>query len=132
MTFLEVMASFVGSMVCVIVIIGLVNIVEGYDFYEPPESIPGWITTLVVYMVFVLLFSLFFEIKHSTEKANKLFKQPEITQIGTFDGCNVSYVNRGNQSVSFYIAKCNNTETRTTIEQHPKTGSKVTTTIVEK
>ena len=30
-------------------------------------------------------------------------------------GCNVSYVNRGNQVNSFYIAKCNNTETRTTI-----------------
>ena len=73
-----------------------------------------------------------FNVKHTSEKNKQLLQKPEIVQIGTFNGCNVSYVNRGYQVNSFYIAKCNNAETRTTIEQHPKSGTKITTTIVEK
>jgi hypothetical protein len=73
-----------------------------------------------------------FDAKHTSEKNKQLLQKPEIVQIGIFNGCNVSYVNRGYQVNSFYIAKCNNTETRTTIEQHPKSGTKITTTIVEK
>ncbi len=31
---------------------------------------------------------------------------PEITDIGEFDGCSVRYVNRGTHGQSFYLAKC--------------------------
>jgi hypothetical protein len=97
-----------------------------------PESLIGWSATIVSYFLFVILLMIVFDAKHTSEKNKQLLQKPEIVQIGTFNGCNVSYVNRGNQVNSFYIAKCNTTETRTTIEQHPKRGTNVTTTIVEK
>ena len=38
---------------------------------------------------------------------------PKITQIGTFDGCNVKLVDRGTTFRSFYIARCDNKTTTT-------------------
>ena len=129
----EVFAIIIGSIVCTIMTIGLINIIEGNDFFDLiPESLIGWSATIVSYFLFVILLMMVFDAKHTFEKNKQLLQNPEIVQIGIFEGCNVSYVNRGNQVNSFYIAKCNNTETRTTIEQHPKSGTKITTTIVEK
>ena len=133
MTNQEVFAIIIGSIACTVMIIGLINIIEGNDFFDLiPESLIGWSATIVSYFLFVILLMILFNAKHTSEKNKQLLQKPEIVQIGTFNGCNVSYVNRGNQVNSFYIAKCNNTETRTTIEQHPKSGTKITTTIVEK
>ena len=133
MTNQEVFAIIIGSIACTVMIIGLINIIEGNDFFDLiPESLIGWSATIVSYFSFVILLMILFNAKHISEKNKQLLQKPEIVQIGIFNGCNVSYVNRGYQVNSFYIAKCNNTETRTTIEQHPKSGTKITTTIVEK
>ena len=133
MTNQEVFAIIIGSIACTVMTIGLINIIEGNDFFDLiPESLIGWSATIVSYFLFVILLMIVFDAKHTSEKNKQLLQKPEIVQIGIFNGCNVSYVNRGYQVNSFYIAKCNNTETRTTIEQHPKSGTKITTTIVEK
>ena len=133
MTNQEVFAIIIGSIACTVMIIGLINILEGNDFFDLiPESLIGWSATITSYFLFVILLMVVFNVKHTSEKNKQLLQKPEIVQIGTFNGCNVSYVNRGYQVNSFYIAKCNNTETRTTIEQHPKSGTKITTTIVKK
>ena len=133
MTNQEVFAIIIGSIACTVMTIGLINIIEGNDFFDLiPESLIGWSATIVSYFLFVILLMILFNAKHTSEKNKQLLQKPEIVQIGIFNGCNVSYVNRGYQVNSFYIAKCNNTETRTTIEQHPKSGTKNTTTIVEK
>ena len=133
MTNQEVFAIIIGSIACTVMIIGLINIIEGNDFFDLiPESLIGWSATIASYFIFVILLMIVFDAKHTSEKNKQLLQKPEIVQIGIFNGCNVSYVNRGYQVNSFYIAKCNNTETRTTIEQHPKSGTKITTTIVEK
>lgn len=133
MTNQEVFAIIIGSIACTVMIIGLINILEGNDFFDLiPESNIGWIVIIGGYLIWVIVFMLIFMLINDSEKNKQLLQKPEIVQIGTFDGCNVSYVNRGYQVNSFYIAKCNNTETRTTIEQHPKSGTKITTTIVEK
>jgi len=133
MTNQEVFAIIIGSIACTVMIIGLINIIEGNDFFDLiPESLIGWSATITSYFLFVILLMVVFNVKHTSEKNKQLLQKPEIVKIGIFNGCNVSYVNRGYQVNSFYIAKCNNTETRTTIEQHPKSGTKITTTIVEK
>ena len=133
MTNQEVFAIIIGSIACTVMTIGLINIIEGNDFFDLiPESLIGWSATITSYFLFVILLMVVFNVKHTSEKNKQLLQKPEIVQIGIFNGCNVSYVNRGYQVNSFYIAKCNNTETRTTIEQHPKSGTKITTTIVEK
>jgi len=43
----------------------------------------------------------------------KQVKNPEIYDLGTFDGCGVKYVNRGYKDNSFYIARCGTTSTAT-------------------
>lgn len=133
MTNQEVFAIIIGSIACTVMIIGLINIIEGNDFFDLiPESLIGWSATIVSYFLFVILLMIVFDAKHTFEKNKQLLQKPEIVTIGIFEGCSVVYVNRGQAKYSFYIAKCNNTETRTTIEQHPKSGTKITTTIVEK
>lgn len=133
MTSLQVFATIIGSIVCVILMHVIINILEGNDIFDLiPESNIEWIVIIGGYLIWVIVFMFIFMMINDSEKNKQLLQKPEIVQIGTFDGCNVSYVNRGYQVNSFYIAKCNNTETRTTIEQHPKSGTKITTTIVEK
>lgn len=133
MTSLQVFATIIGSIACVILMHVIINILEGNDIFDLiPESNIGWIVIIGGYLIWVIVFMFIFMMINDSEKNKQLLQKPEIVQIGTFDGCNVSYVNRGYQVNSFYIAKCNNTETRTTIEQHPKSGTKITTTIVEK
>lgn len=133
MTSLQVFVTIIGSIVCVILMNVVINILEGNDIFDLiPESNIGWVVIIGGYLIWVIVFMLIFTLINDSEKNKQLLQKPEIVQIGTFDGCNVSYVNRGYQVNSFYIAKCNNTETRTTIEQHPKSGTKITTTIVEK
>ena len=133
MTSLQVFATIIGSIACVILMHVIINILEGNDIFDLiPESNIGWVVIIVGYLIWVIVFMLIFMMINDSEKNKQLLQKPEIVQIGIFNGCNVSYVNRGYQVNSFYIAKCNNTETRTTIEQHPKSGTKITTTIVEK
>ena len=133
MTNQEVFAIIIGSIACTVMTIGLINIIEGNDFFDLiPESLIGWSATIASYFIFVILLMIVFDAKHTFEKNKQLLQKPEIVTIGIFEGCSVVYVNRGQANYSFYIAKCNNTETRTTIEQHPKSGTKITTTIVEK
>ena len=133
MTSLQVFATIIGSIACVILMNVIVNILEGNDLFDLiPESNIGWFAIIGGYLIWVIIFMFIFMMINDSEKNKQLLQKPEIVQIGIFNGCNVSYVNRGYQVNSFYIAKCNNTETRTTIEQHPKSGTKITTTIVEK
>lgn len=133
MTSLQVFATIIGSIACVILMHVIINILEGNDIFDLiPESNIEWVVIIVGYLIWVIVFMFIFMMINDSEKNKQLLQNPEIVQIGIFAGCNVSYVNRGNQVNSFYIAKCNNTETRTTIEQHPKSGTKITTTIVEK
>ena len=133
MTSLQVFATIIGSIACVILMHVIINILEGNDFFDLiPESNIGWIVIIGGYLIWVIVFMLIFMLINDSEKNKQLLQKPEIVTIGIFEGCSVVYVNRGQAKYSFYIAKCNNTETRTTIEQHPKSGTKITTTIVEK
>jgi hypothetical protein len=47
---------------------------------------------------------------------------PETSVIGTYDGCEVSFVNRGYQELSFYMAKCPGNSTSTTRNYTVKSG----------
>lgn len=47
------------------------------------------------------------------EVAAAKYAAPEVTNVGTFDGCEVKYVDRGYQINSFYLAKCASTATLT-------------------
>jgi len=49
-----------------------------------------------------------------TEKEEALRANPETAAIGTFDGCEVSFVNRGYNELNFYMAKCPGNSTTTT------------------
>lgn len=49
----------------------------------------------------------------SDPRRDTMATNPETTVIGTFEGCSVSYVDRGYNIKSFYIAKCGNTTTTT-------------------
>lgn len=40
------------------------------------------------------------------KEEDELLKNPQTKDIGTFEGCDVKYVDRGYQSKSFYLAKC--------------------------
>lgn len=42
-----------------------------------------------------------------------LKNKPEIIEMGVHEGCNVKYINRGVRDDSFFIAKCDNTQTLT-------------------
>lgn len=48
-----------------------------------------------------------------SEGTTQLKSNPQIVNIGTIEGCEVKYVNRGYKDNSFYIAKCNGTQTTT-------------------
>ena len=47
------------------------------------------------------------------EESKRLLKSPAISDIGVFDGCQVKFIDRGNESRSFYIARCESTHTTT-------------------
>jgi uncharacterized lipoprotein YehR (DUF1307 family) len=51
---------------------------------------------------------------------------PDITKLGTFDGCEVKYVDRGYESNSFYMAKCGNTVTQSSLFQSGKIQERMT------
>lgn len=48
------------------------------------------------------------------EEAQALLANPAVVQVGVFEGCKVTYINRGYESTSFYIAKCNGDTTTVT------------------
>jgi major membrane immunogen (membrane-anchored lipoprotein) len=47
------------------------------------------------------------------EQAKAMLTNPDIVNVGTYDGCEVKFIDRGYQTQSFYLAKCNNTTTVT-------------------
>ncbi len=57
-------------------------------------------------------------------KAEYKRKNPEITLVGTFDGCEVKFYERGWTSENFYIAKCVNAEKTTTVSSFERVGGK--------
>ena len=69
MTNQEVFAIIIGSIACTVMIIGLINIIEGNDFFDLiPESLIGWSATITSYFVFVILLMVVFNVKHTSEK----------------------------------------------------------------
>jgi uncharacterized lipoprotein NlpE involved in copper resistance len=56
------------------------------------------------------------------EQQEALRAAPETSKVGTFDGCEVSFVNRGYQDNSFYMAKCPGNSTTTTRNYAVKSG----------
>ena len=63
-------------------------------------------------LAFILVATVLLSGCNEEEKA--LLAKPSISEIGEFDGCNVKFVNRGYEKLSFYIAKCDTTSTSTT------------------
>lgn len=66
------------------------------------------------------------------EQAKAMLSNPDINNVGTFDGCEVKYVDRGYNSYSFYIARCGNTTTATRnyTEQQGKTTVNRRSTVI--
>lgn len=52
-------------------------------------------------------------------------KDPQVVRIGAFDSCDVSFVDRGYQELSFYIAKCGSTTTTTSNYTVPQGKTRV-------
>jgi hypothetical protein len=61
--------------------------------------------------------------QRTDEQAKAMLSNPDINDMGTFDGCEVKFVDRGYHNYSFYIARCGNTSTltRNYTEQSGKT-----------
>jgi hypothetical protein len=65
------------------------------------------------------------QIKEQTEakvKAEHKKTHPEVTVVGTFDGCEVKYYDRGNYTENFFISKCvgevsSDTTTQTSLQR---------------
>lgn len=57
-------------------------------------------------------------------KADYKRQHPNVSVIGTFDGCEVKYYERGYTSENFYIAKCVNSESSTTVSSTQRTSGK--------
>ena len=49
----------------------------------------------------------------SDEEAKAMLAKPDVIDVGTFEGCEVKFVDRGYQNSSFYLAKCGSTATLT-------------------
>ena len=66
------------------------------------------------------------------EQAKAMLSNPDINNVGTFDGCEVKYVDRGYHNYSFYIARCGNTATATRnyTEQSGKTTVNRRSTVI--
>lgn len=56
--------------------------------------------------------------KEETAAINEQMKNPRITKIGTFDGCEVKYVNRYYAESSFFLARCDSTTATTGREKY--------------
>jgi hypothetical protein len=66
------------------------------------------------------------EKERSDAEAKAEYKKthPEVTVIGTFDGCEVKFYERGYTSENFYIAKCVNAEKTSTVSSFDRVGGK--------
>ena len=66
------------------------------------------------------------------EQAKAMLTNPDINNVGTFDGCEVKFVDRGYHAYSFYIARCGNTttSTRNYTEQSGKTTVNRRSTVI--
>lgn len=47
------------------------------------------------------------------EQAKAMMANPSITAVGTYEDCEVKFIDRGYHDLSFYIAKCGDTSTLT-------------------
>ena len=56
------------------------------------------------------------------EEKTALLASPKTESVGTFDGCEVSFVNRGWSEASFYMAKCPGNSATTTRNYTVKSG----------
>lgn len=56
------------------------------------------------------------------EREDALRVAPETSSVGEFDGCQVTFVNRGYDMLSFYIAKCPGNSTTTTRNYSVQSG----------
>lgn len=52
------------------------------------------------------------------EKEDAKLANPVITSKGTYDGCEVKFVDRGYQTESFYLARCVEGDTSTTTQHY--------------
>ena len=66
------------------------------------------------------------------EQAKAMLTNPDINNVGTFDGCEVKFIDRGYHAYSFYIARCGNTTTTTRnyTEQSGKTTVNRRSTVI--
>lgn len=60
-----------------------------------------------------LLIASAFSLAGCQEEQKALYASPSVTEVGTFDGCNVKFVNRGFQTESFFLARCDGTTATT-------------------
>ena len=65
-------------------------------------------------VIFFAIFTLLLTGCGDRDRADALLAKPETQLIGEFEGCQVSFVNRGYDSTSFYMAKCPGEATTTT------------------
>jgi len=59
----------------------------------------------------------------------EMIANPDIINVGTYEGCAVKYIDRGAQSRSFYIAKCESQSTTTSQQIQSGKSSYKTATI---
>ena len=61
MTSLQVFATIIGSIACVILMHVIINILEGNDIFDLiPESNIGWVVIIVGYLIWVIVFMFIF------------------------------------------------------------------------
>ena len=58
----------------------------------------------------------------SEEEINALKANPELQSVGTFEDCEVKFINRGYESNSFYMAKCPGNSVTTTHNYSVQSG----------
>jgi hypothetical protein len=66
------------------------------------------------------------QVESWSEKMTRLKNTPEVSEVGVFEGCRVSFVDRGQASDSFFLAKCPTDSATTTKnwETHGVRGGK--------
>jgi hypothetical protein len=68
------------------------------------------------------------------EQAKAMLSNPDVNDVGTFEGCEVKFIDRGYHAYSFYIARCGNTTTTTrnyTVQSGKTTVNRRSTVIAE-
>jgi hypothetical protein len=66
-----------------------------------------------IILIIAIVFALTGCGRRTDEQAKAMINNPDINFVGTYDGCEVKYIDRGYHDQSFYIAKCGDTTTLT-------------------